>query len=255
MKATDRRNKIKELLDIHGSVEVANLSQLFDVSMETIRRDLDIICEQYDVKKIHGGAIKNSSHSTDYFFTRRINKNLEEKRAIAKKAASFIEDGDVIGLDTGTTILQLVDFIYDKNISIVTCSLPVISALSKFDISNLKCKVIFLGGEFNTNSLSVFGELTIDMLSNLNISKLFISPDGFDEKTGFSYHNLREGMLTKEFIKQSDKSFMLIDSEKLTEKAFYNIGKADMVNSIITTVPCSSDFKDKNPNCHWIVTE
>lgn len=255
MKATDRRIKIKELLDMYGSVEVSNLSQLLNVSMETIRRDLDIICEEHDIKKIHGGAIKNIKPSTDYFFNKRINKNLMEKRAIAKKAASLIEDGDIIGLDTGTTVLQLVDYIYNKNISIVTCSLPVMTALSKFDISHLKCKIIFLGGEFNENSLSVYGELTLNMLSNLNISKVFLSPDGFSEKSGFSYHNLREGLISKEFINQSKESYMLIDKEKLSKDAFYNIGKSNLINGIISTTPCSDDFKKENPSCSWIIAK
>ena len=255
MKATTRREKIKKLLDIYGSVEVSNLAQTLNVSMETIRRDLDILCQNYDIKKIHGGAIKNNTSSTDYFFNKRINKNLIEKKKIAKIASELIEDYDVIAIDTGTTVLQLIDYIYDKNISIVTNSFPVINALSKYNISHLKGKVIFLGGEFNENSLSTYGEIAINMLNNLNISKSFISCDSFSIERGISFHNIREASFTKEFIRKCKTSYLLIDSDKFIQDSFYTIGQPSIVDTIVSSSQCPEDFNSIFPNTNWIYTE
>lgn len=254
MKATSRREEIKKLLTINGSVEVSNLAESLNVSMETIRRDLDILCKEYDIKKIHGGAIKNNTSSTDYFFNKRINQNLIEKKKLAKAASEVIEDGDIIALDTGTTVLQMIDYIYDKNISIVTNSFPIINALSKYDISHLKGKIIFLGGEFNENSLSSYGELSINMINNLNITKSFASCDAFNIESGISYHNIREASLTKEFIKRGKTSFLLVDSDKFVQDSFYKLGDTSIVNTIISSVPCPEEFHSISPKTNWIFT-
>lgn len=252
MKSRDRRNKINDLLNIHGSMQVSQLAEILNVSMETVRRDLDVLCEQYEIKKIHGGAIKNSSSSNEYFFNKRLNENLSEKQEIAKIASEFIEDGDVIALDTGTTVLQLIDYIYNKDISIVTSSLPVLIMLSKYNISRLKGKIIFLGGEFNENSLSIYGEISIAMLKSINISKAFVSCDSFNMEEGMFFHNMREGVLTAEFIKRAKKSYVLLDGSKLSKNSFYNIGPASLVDTIISSSPCPSDFKSICPNTNWI---
>lgn len=252
MKSSDRRNKINDLLNIHGSMQVSQLAEILNVSMETIRRDLDILCEQYEIKKIHGGAVKNSSSSNEYFFNKRLNHNLSEKQEIAKIASEFIEDGDIIALDTGTTVLQLIDYIYNKDISIVTSSLPVLTTLSKYNISRLKGKIIFLGGEFNENSLSIYGEISMSMLKSINISKAFVSCDSFKEEEGIFFHNVREGVLTSEFIKRAEKSYLLLDSSKLSKNSFYNIGPISSVDTIISSAPCPDDLKSLYPNTDWV---
>lgn len=255
MKVTNRRSKIKELIDLNGSVEVSSLADLLGVSMETIRRDLDIICDENDIKKIHGGAIKSLTSSTDYFFNKRINQNLADKQTIGETAASFIEDGDIIALDTGTTVLQMVNYIYNKDIYIVTNSFAVINTLTKYNISHLKGKIIFLGGEFNENSLSSCGEIAINMIKNLNITKAFISCDSFDIASGLSYHNIREASLTKELIKKSKMSYLLIDNDKLVQNSFYNIGDSSLINTIISSNNCPENFNDTYPNTTWIHTK
>lgn len=252
MKSNERRSKIEEILDINGSVEVSELAQLLNVSMETIRRDLDILCATGEIKKIHGGAIKSNMSSTDYFFKKRITDNISEKKQLAKAAASFIENGDIIAIDTGTTVLQLVDYIHNKDIFIVTNSFPVITALSQYNLNHLKGKIIFLGGEFNENSLASYGELCISMVKTLNITKAFVSCDSFHINKGLSYHNMREALLTKEFINHSQQTYLLMDSSKLKTSSFYNICNTSMIHAIITSVPCPKELKEAAPNTKWI---
>ena len=255
MKAVNRRNKIKELIDSTNKVQVSDLAESFNVSMETIRRDLDILSEEGTIEKIHGGAIKKVNSSTsEYYFKSRLNNNLEEKKLIAKIASQYIEDGDIIALDAGTTVLQLIDYIYDKNISIVTSSLPVLNALCKYDISHLRGQIIFLGGEFNENSLSIYGELSTAMLKNINISKAFISCDGFNVNSGIFNHNMREGLLTKEIIKNANTSYLLLESSKLHINSFYKTCSTSDVDIIISSEKEPDDFKKIAPNSKWIHT-
>lgn len=253
MKAINRQAKIIDLLEIQEYVQVAELADLFHVSMETIRRDLDTLESHSQIIKVHGGAKKKSLPSIqDYFFQERMTQNLSEKKALAKAAASFAIDGDTIVLNTGSTILQMVPHLISKNISIITASLPILTALSTFDIAHLKGKIIFLGGEFNENSLSVYGELSLILLESLSISKLFFSPDSFHPEKGFSFKNMREGILTQKLIEKADEVYLLIDQSKVGSQSFYHIPFLHKTYKILSTLPYSSDFSKLPPDIEWI---
>lgn len=253
MKAIDRQAQIIDLLEVQEYVQVAELAELFHVSMETIRRDLDALESQSLIIKVHGGAKKKSTPSIqDYFFQERMAQNLSEKKALAKAAAAFVTDGDTVALNTGSTVLQMVPHLVSKDLSIITASLPILTALSTFNIAHLKGKIIFLGGEFNENSLSVYGELSLILLDSLSISKLFFSPDSFHPEKGFSFKNMREGILTQKLIEKADETYLLVDSSKIGSQSFYHIPFSHKVHKILSTTPYSSDFSKLPSHIEWI---
>ena len=121
-----RLEEITKFLGSNGSAEVSQLSALLKVTEKTIRQDLVALEEKGILERVHGGAkIKNNINDIYPFPKRRRDQNLQSKRSIAKAALSFIEDGDILILDSGSTTLELAK-ILDKKVSVITND-PIIS--------------------------------------------------------------------------------------------------------------------------------
>ncbi|MDF2596492.1 MAG: DeoR family transcriptional regulator [Clostridia bacterium] len=253
MKATVRREQILHLIRMQNRVDVSELAGLFGVCMETIRRDLEILEKNHEVKKIHGGAMKPKTYTMEeYLFEARVGERAGEKDEIAKVAASYIKNGDVVALESGTTVLAVVPYLKDKDITIVTNSIPVMNLIVSQKLMNLSGKIIFLGGEFNRRSVSVYGELSIQMLEKIHISKSFLSSQGFTVDEGLTNYNMRESIFARTLINRSEKSFLLLDSSKVNKDSFYTIASADKVDVIISTAPAPQRFWSKVPNTAWV---
>ena len=118
---SDRRRMIVELVQESGSKTVAELCELFDVSEMTIRRDLRDLDREGALRRVHGGAVSSLGRSYEPPYTLRSTRNAEIKRAIGKKAAELILDGDSIALDVGTTTLEIAQALQGKqNLTILT---------------------------------------------------------------------------------------------------------------------------------------
>lgn len=256
MKAFERREKILQRLSIKNRVEVAELASLFNVSMETIRRDLEILEKDRDIKKVHGGAVKPKTYRMEeYLFQLRMADHIEDKKQIAKVAASYIKDGDVIALESGTTILAMVPYLRGKDITIVTNSIPVLNQIIVEKLEYLMKKIIVLGGEFNERSLCTYGELSFQILDQIHISKAFLSSQGFTVNEGFSNYSMRESLFAKHLISRSEKSYLLLDESKVNTNSFFTIAPPHQVDVIISTAPVPPRFASRVPNTDWIYVE
>lgn len=110
----ERRKYILDELEKYNRVMVNDLAKLLNVTTETIRRDLDLLHKEGKLTKIHGGAIKKKDYTLEFYFNKRRNENMEEKRKIAMEASKLVEDNDIIAIEIGTTTMQILDYIYDK---------------------------------------------------------------------------------------------------------------------------------------------
>ena len=143
MLAIERRRKIISLLEERNSVLVPELSKIFKVTEETVRRDLEKLEGEGFLKRTYGGAVINDSINAELPLKIREVTNIEGKRAIGIKVAEYIKDGDTIMVDSSTTALQVAERIKDKRkITVITNSVKVVSELS----SARDCKVISTGG-------------------------------------------------------------------------------------------------------------
>ena len=131
------------MLKKDGSVRVASLVELFSVSIETIRRDLEALEAEGLLKRVYGGAVLVSRRSVEPVFSDRQVKNAAEKELIGKAAAAFVEDGDVIGIDVGTTTMEMAKALKERDVSVIviTNSIPVASLLSESE----RIEVILIG--------------------------------------------------------------------------------------------------------------
>ncbi|HWR06210.1 DeoR/GlpR family DNA-binding transcription regulator [Sporomusa sp.] len=218
-----RRQKILDELNVKDKVYVKTLAQKFDVSMETIRRDLDYLATNNQLTKIFGGAIKVKNTRLELLYNERAVYNLQSKKIIAAAAANFIEDNDTIALLGGSTLEQMTPHLLTKkNLFVVTNSLPISFGLLNYRKEGaFDGRVIVIGGETNAASMATSGFFAEDMLTQLSVNKAFLSCAGFSPSniSTFMEEHIR---LSKLLVEKSDLSILVADSSKLNVHHLYN---------------------------------
>lgn len=225
-----RREYILKQLEENNVVKIQELSKQLKVTRETVRRDLYLLEKDGLIKKIHGGAILEvPNRETDY--EKRKNEFQKEKEAIAKKAATYIEEGDTIYLDYGTTTLALANEILKmKNLTIVTNSIPIINVLLK----NETLELVIPGGIVRKNESSLYGPFASNNIKDIYVNLGFFGCSGFDPKTGITSHHMGESQISKEMIEHSQTSIILADHRKFGNVAFNKTASFDQVDILIT---------------------
>jgi DeoR family fructose operon transcriptional repressor len=174
-----------------------------------MRRDLKILEEEGQIQMLRGGGVKLKSSSYDIPVVEKKEIYKEEKERIARFAASLVRNHEVIYIDSGTTCLQMIKYLKDKTITIITSNIQVINEL---DSPTIKC--IVLGGEVNKALDSISGPLTEAALKNLYFDKAFLGTSGFSLENGINTPDFREAS-KKAIIKQKSKEcYVLADHSK-----------------------------------------
>jgi DeoR family fructose operon transcriptional repressor len=180
MFAEERQKKIVLALEKKESVKVNELSEYFNVSEATIRRDLQEMESKKLLKRTHGGAVKIGIINFEPSFSDKKNENNQEKIAIGKMAASMINDGDTIILDSGTTTLEIAKNITAKNITVITNSIDVAAELLNKD----NIELILTGGKIRNSTRAMVGEICQNTYKNFRASKAFIGANGIARVRG-----------------------------------------------------------------------
>ena len=193
MFANERRNKILELLSHRPSVTVTELTGLFQVSLETIRRDLEYLEQQGALKRVHGGALSMNRMQSYTGLSERSTEHQPEKRQIARAALSHIHEGERIALDAGSTTSELAHLLCDsfQELTIVTASLPIFEILSE----KPGFQVILTGGFYLPGEKAFYGHLALDTIRQLHVSAFFPRPIGafFEFRSERAYQRTGRG--------------------------------------------------------------
>jgi DeoR/GlpR family transcriptional regulator of sugar metabolism len=231
----ERKNEILNELKRTGKVKVIDLATQFNVSEETIRRDLMQLEEQGLLKKVYGGAILTNFQSGEPPFTQRTTVNQEAKIKIGKKAVELISNGDVIVIDVGTTTVELASCIQNKkNITILTNSIPVSAVLTEsLNQQKFTGEIILLGGQIDPKQQSVSGRLTEQVLTQFNINKAFISAGGVSIQNGVSNYHLNETMVSRTMVEVSKQIILLTDYSKFGVDTFCKICPIEKLDMIV----------------------
>lgn len=231
MKASERHTKIIELVKAQGYVSTDDLVEMFDVSPQTIRRDLNELADANKIRRNHGGAtLTNSAENSPYSDRKVMNQN--EKNNIARALVKHIPDGSTLFIDIGTTPEAVAKALIDSHqqLRIVTNNInAAIILMSKPDF-----KVILAGGEVRNKDGGVTGEATLDFISQfrLDFGILGISGVDFDGSLlDFDYHEVR---VKRAIIENSRAVFLPIDHSKFGRNAMVNLGKIEDVDLIVT---------------------
>nr|WP_321292357.1 DeoR/GlpR family DNA-binding transcription regulator [uncultured Trichococcus sp.] len=226
----ERRSKIVSYIQEVNTVRIQELSKRLKVTRETIRKDLYHLQEAGVIIKTHGGAIlEDSNHEVQY--AKRQNEHNVEKETIARLAATYIEPGDCIYLDYGTTTYALAQEIrHMTNISVVTNTIPIINVL----INNPKIEIIIPGGVVRKNENSMYGQFAINSLKDVYVKIGFFGCGGIDPKIGITNHHINESLISAEMIKKCQTAVLLADHSKFGNRALNRSATLDDVDIIIT---------------------
>ena len=171
MLAVERRNKIIEGINQNNTIIVSDLSKEYQVSEETIRRDLEKLQDQGYLIRTYGGAILPNDKKTDLPAKIRESLNKDAKIKIARKAATYISDGDCIFIDASSSSFYLAKEIKNKRITVITNAVNVINELT----NEKSISLIATGGKFYSSHLAFFGPLARRAIEQFNPGKLFFS--------------------------------------------------------------------------------
>lgn len=231
----ERKNLILYELDNYGKVSVRHLADKFKVTTETIRRDLDVLEAQCKLKRIHGGAIKISFDRKEPSHIQRRDVYREEKQRIGRKAASLINDNDLIAIDAGTTTCEMLYYLRDKkNLTLLLNSVAALNI--SIDLKNkglLDGKIIFLGGEINADQLSCFGPISENLLNSFYVDKAFIGVGGMTLQSGLTGYDVNESNLSKKIMDIAKEVVIVADHSKIGVRNFYMIAEIKDINVIV----------------------
>lgn len=231
MFAEERQEKIMEMLNRTSSLKVAELANSFNVSESTIRRDLQDMEQSGMLTRTHGGAVVNSRTSFEPSFKEKETERHDEKVEIGVIAASMIEDGDTIILDSGTTSLEIARHITSHNVTVITNSIDIAYELSLRD----DIEVIVAGGNLRKNTRAMVGHIAEQTLSNFRVDIAFIGANGISMEEGITTPNFTEAQTKKSMIKVANRVIVSADSSKFNQVCFSVICPLKEVNSIITS--------------------
>jgi DeoR/GlpR family transcriptional regulator of sugar metabolism len=229
--ANQRREKIMDFLREDGSAKVANLGKLFKVTEVTIRQDLEKLEKDGLIVKEHGGAYLKNVEDQVRNFSLTHQENMEKKSLIAEKSLEFIESGDTIILDSGSTTTEIAKRLRGmKHLTVITNALNIALMLG----AEPGIEVMVTGGEFKPPTLSLTGQKAADFFKGLNVQKLFLATAGISLKSGLTYPSISDIVVKKAMIEAADITYLVADSSKIGKRALASLGALSLIDFIIT---------------------
>ena len=226
----ERRRQIADLIAQQRTVSNTELMERFDISIETVRRDLDYLEQQGILRKVYGGAVVNISLNSEPEYASRARSNFREKNAIAKEAVKLIHPGDTVYLGVGTTVQAMVQ--YMKNLGPITVFTNAMrTAVELSEIPG--CTVILPGGQVRAQELTLSGFPAEDNLLHFNVDKAFVGIGGITEE-GITDFHIGEACLHRQLVLNARQSVALADSTKLGVRAMNNVCTLDQIDIVIT---------------------
>jgi len=205
-----RIEQIKDYIAKNKTVTIDALCDAFNVSRNTVHRDLNMLAKRGVVKKIYGGVVYEQSMETIPLETRSI-RNQDQKMRIAKRAAALVNPGDSIFIDTGSTATCFYQALpKDLGLTIFTNNINVLVHAVKGSNDT----VIFTGGVLFRETYSVTGEDALVTLAHYNIGKAFMSATGLSEEYGATNSTQGEYQVKSAAVKASGEVTMLVDASK-----------------------------------------
>ncbi|MEA5009923.1 DeoR/GlpR family DNA-binding transcription regulator [Clostridium tyrobutyricum] len=198
-------------------------------SQNTIRRDIHELVKSGTIKKVYGGVSANSKLLVP--FNERKIKNSITKTLLAKTASEFINDGDIVFIDSGTTTVNMADFLKNRiNVTIITNNLNFITNSIRYENLN----IISTGGTLVRKTNSFAGIDTLNMLKNYNINKSFMAATGVSLTNGVTNSSPLECEIKKAVVNKSNQIYLLADSSKFGISSLMTYCEIKDVDCLIT---------------------
>ncbi len=239
MKTEQRRSQIIGLLEQKGSVLVDELSQQFEVSQVTIRKDLSELEGRGLLHRTHGGATYAHKSLFNPSFGEKINLQQAEKRAIAQAALQHIEEGDSVILGAGSTVLTLARLMKNRfrSLYIITNSVPV-----AIELVDTRWDILLVGGQVRQHSMALIGPAAVRTLEVYHADKAFIGATGVSIDKGYTTPNPYMSDIIKAMIQAVDTVYALVDSSKLGHTTLASFASLNEVHHLITDSAAPKEF-------------
>lgn len=235
-----RLQQILNRLSGRDEITVADLSEHFQVTSMTIRRDLDALERQGRVTRTHGGAILAAPSVVAFSFQARRQARMAQKKAIAREAVGRVEPGMTVLLDTGTTTLEVAKALASiSDLRVLTSSLAIASALLAHD----GLELVLLGGTVNRNSPDLSGPLTEDNLAAFRADITFVGADAVDEK-GLYTSSQQIARVSRTMLATAKQTVLVADSGKFGETAFARFAQWREIDELITDSGLGPDHRE-----------
>jgi len=238
MLAPERQQQILALLEERGTVRTIDLAEEFQVTDETIRRDLQILADSQQLSRVHGGASSLTGRPKLQSFSERRLQEVEKKQAIAREALNLIEPGETYAFDSSTTNFALVTILPDLPYRVLTNAYAVIDQL----VSMEQIELISTGGTYHSKTQTFISGDSYNMLRRHNISRAFVSCIGLDAARGPSEGFEQQAVFKETLIQMAQEVILLVDSTKFNQNSEYFFASLRDISHIITDSDADPEF-------------
>ncbi len=233
LKPKDRQNQIAERIAEQGEMSVESLAEAYDVSLETLRRDLARLSEQGRIRKVHGGAKPAQLHS-EPSFAERMTEDLEEKQAIGHKLRAELRDGDTIFMDTGSATLIACDALLGMaELTVITNSVLVAQKLG----AETGITVYLLGGVYGSGNQQTVGSMVRRQIESFYADHAVLTLSGLDAKAGITYADPKEAEIAEAMVRHAERVTYLVTSSKFGRRAAFRTGGFAEIDTVLTMDP------------------
>lgn len=233
MSQSFRQPDILEIARTEGKVMVEDLAERFDVTVQTIRRDLTELANAGKLERVHGGAILPSG-VTNIIYDERRRLNEDAKQAIARACAAAIADSSSVFLDIGTTTEAVAHELLDhSNLMVVTNNMNVANIL----LANKTCEIVVAGGSLRRSDNGLVGNLTARTIENFKFDTAILGCSALDEDGDLLDFDIQEVVVGRTLLKRSREVFLVADHSKFQRSAPVRIGSLRDIDRIFTDLP------------------
>lgn len=237
-----RREEILHYIQTHQKGEVNYFAELYDVSEVTVRNDLNYLEKRGCVTRCYGGALLNNQFAFERPLNDKKQLNCDIKARIGEYAASLVQNGDKIILDSGSTTEQIAYHLNPKhNLTVMTNGINIAYHLANKD----NIEVMMSGGIMRRNSYSVHGIGGEEYLSGFRFNKLFLGVDGFDKIAGITTPHQGEADINRRMVEAAQTVIAVTDSSKFDRQSFCLIARPEQLNMLITDSGIPQDYVDQ----------
>jgi DeoR/GlpR family transcriptional regulator of sugar metabolism len=242
MMAEERRTQILQIVRTEGRARVNELANRFSSSAVTIRNDLNELHQRGLVLRSHGGAVLPDTILRESPVHERLKTHAEEKRRIGAIAATLINDGETIILDSGTTTLEIARQIKNKQgLQVITNGVNIAAEL----LDAREVQTFIVGGTLRVDSASIVGRSTEEMFEQFSADKLFLSGAGCDPDFGVSGANLEETMVNRAMLRIAREIILVADASKFSKRSMVRIASFSEIDTVISDTGLREEMQEK----------
>ena len=237
----ERQEAILNLLSRDGKVRVKDLSEMFKVTEDCIRKDLGALEKQGKLKRTYGGAVVRRENLHMLEVSKHRNTDVEAKRRIAQAAVKLIHEKDMVFLDISTSNLAIAELLVktDRDMTVVTNMIDILVVLAR----NPKIRLVFAGGKINKSRDGFWGGMTLDFISRLKPDIAFVGAVGVDVKeNSVSTYDIEDGINKAAIVRVSKRAYVVAEARKLSSDGNYNSTSLDTLSGLITDSKPAEDI-------------